>query len=93
MAMRKIFKYVIPGMVLAAGLFLTPQKSAANPDFTKRTAKKCVYCHIGDWTSGKYTEAGLYYKDHSSFKGYVPNAEAPPQNPGAPSKDKTAPKP
>jgi hypothetical protein len=86
--MRKMLKYVIPGLVLAAGVFLTPQKSAANPDFTKRTAKKCVYCHIGDWGSGKFTDAGIYYKDHATFKGYVPKEQSPQQNSGTQSKDK-----
>jgi hypothetical protein len=81
--MKKICQYAVPGLVLAAGLFLTPQKSAANPDYTKMTGKKCVYCHIGDWTSGKYTEAGLYYKEHRTFKGYVPK--------GSDQKDQTQP--
>lgn len=93
MVMRKIFKYAAPGLVLAAGVFLMPRESAANSDYTKRTGKKCVYCHIGDWSSGKFTDAGIYFKEHNSFKGYVakpeaPKEEAPAQSPGAQSKDK-----
>jgi hypothetical protein len=70
------FKCILQGMVLAVGLGLLsmPQRSLANPDFTKRTGKKCVYCHVGSWSSGKYTEAGQYFKEHHSFKGYVPKA-------------------
>jgi len=51
-------------MILWVGLevFSVPEHSLANPDFTKRTAKKCVYCHVDEWTSGKYTQAGRYFK-------------------------------
>ena len=57
---------------------LIPQPSRANPDFTKRTGKKCVFCHAGSWDSGKYSEAGRYFKEHHSFKGYIP--KAPPKS-------------
>jgi hypothetical protein len=51
----KRFKCILPGMVLGVGLgvFSLPENSLANPDFTKQTAKKCVYCHTGNWTSKK----------------------------------------
>jgi hypothetical protein len=65
-------------MVLAAGVLLMPRNSAANSDYTKMTGKKCVYCHIGDWSSGKFTDAGEFYKAHKTFKGYVPKESAPP---------------
>jgi hypothetical protein len=60
--------------VLAVGwLAILTKPASANPDWTKKERKQCVYCHIGAWDSGKYTEAGQYYKDHEySFKGYVP---------------------
>ena len=76
----KPFKCILPGMVLALGLgmFFMAQPSQANPDFTKRTGKKCVYCHVGAWDSGKYTEAGQYFKEHRTFTGYVP--KAPPKS-------------
>lgn len=72
----KRFKFLLPGALLAAGLGVVslPQPSRANPDFTKRTGKKCVYCHVGSWDSGKYTEAGQYFKEHRTLKGYVPKA-------------------
>ena len=76
----KRFKCILPGMALAVGLglFTMSQPSQANPDFTKRTGKQCAYCHVGSWDSGKYTEAGQYFKEHRSFKGYVP--KAPPKS-------------
>ena len=75
----KSFTCILPGMVLAVGfgMLCLQQTSTANPDFTKRTGKKCVYCHVGSWDSGKYTEAGQYFKEHRSFQGYV--AKAPPK--------------
>lgn len=82
-------------MILGAALAVTAQDSFANPDFTKKTGKKCTYCHIGDWASQKYTDAGLYYKEHSTFAGYVPKpqqapAEAQPQKASDAPKDKPA---
>ena len=76
----KRFNCIPPGMALALGLawFFLPQPSPANPDFTKRTGKKCVYCHVGAWDSGKYTEAGQYFKEHRTLHGYVP--KAPPKS-------------
>ena len=73
------FKFLVPWAVLAVGLgsISLPQPTLANPDFTKRTGKKCVYCHVGTWDSGKYTDAGQYFKDHHTFKGFIP--KAPPQ--------------
>ena len=86
--MLKLFQYAIPGLVLAAGICLTPKDSAANVDYTKMTGKKCVYCHIGDWTSGKFTDAGIYFREHHTLKGYVPPAKG--YVPPAPPKEKTA---
>ena len=65
-------------MVLVAGMLAIGAKPvAANPDWTKKERKQCVYCHVGAWDSGKYTEAGQYYKDHEfSFKGYVPKTDS-----------------
>ena len=76
----KNFKCILPGMVLAAvfGLFSVPQPSLASPDFTKRTGEQCTYCHVGSWDFGKFTEAGQYFKEHRTFKGYVP--KLPPRN-------------
>jgi len=90
----KRFKFILPEIVLGVGLgvFSLPEDSLANPDFTKRTAKKCAYCHTGNWTSGRYTEAGQYFKVHSTFKGYVPKPPVPQQTPHALSKEKAPPK-
>lgn len=59
-------------MILGMGVFLASQNSNANPDYTKKTGKKCLCCHVGDWSSGQYTDAGKYYKEHRTFKDYVP---------------------
>ncbi len=76
----KRVKFILPGMALTVGLgiFSMPQTSLANPDFTKRTGKKCVYCHVGAWQSGKYTTAGQYFKEHRTLKGYI--VKPPPKS-------------
>jgi hypothetical protein len=58
--------------ILAAGAL------AAQPDYTKKEHVQCTVCHDGSWTSGKYTEAGKYYMEHHTFKGYRP-AKSPPK--------------
>ena len=92
--MIKSLRFTIPGIVLGAGLFLLPQRSPANADYTKMTGKKCVFCHVGDWGSGKFTDAGLYYREHKTFRGFVakdPNStQAPPGQPPPAQKDKPA---
>ncbi len=67
-------------MVLVVGMLaIGARPAAANPEWTKKERKRCVYCHVGAWDSGKFTEAGLYYKDHEfSFKGYVPKPDSDP---------------
>ena len=69
------FKWAIPALLLTAVLFFVPSRSSANPDFTKKTGKKCDFCHIGSWNSGKLTEAGQYYKEHNTLKGFVSNEQ------------------
>jgi len=61
----------IVSFLLAAGLLL------AQPDYTKKEHVQCAVCHDGSWTSGKYTEAGKYYMEHHTFKGYRPTKPPP----------------
>jgi hypothetical protein len=75
MTLKKALKFCMPGLALGFGLLGTALPSMANPDFTKRTAKKCGYCHIESWSSKKYTEAGDYYRVHNTLKGYAPKPE------------------
>jgi len=65
-------KYIAALLVLAAGIVLSSRISEAKPDYTKKTRKPCDYCHNGGWQTGQLTEAGAYYKDHGTFKGYQP---------------------
>lgn len=64
--------WLVPAAGVAAGMVLTSGQSAAKPDFTKKERKACEFCDTGSWTSGQYTEAGIYYRDHHTFKGYQP---------------------
>jgi len=69
------FTWIWAAAVLLGILAIGPKPAAANPDWTKKERKQCNYCHVGAWDSGKYTEAGTYYKEHQySFKGYTPKA-------------------
>ena len=70
------FTRIILGAATGVAILLTPPMATANPDFTKKTGKKCTHCHIGDWSSQQYTDAGKFYREHSTFKGYVPPPES-----------------
>jgi hypothetical protein len=76
-------KWVIPILILTAGLVLSAKISSAKPEYTRRTHKDCEFCHPPD--SRKLTPAGEYFRDHGdSLKGY-----RPPE----PSKEKVSDKP
>jgi hypothetical protein len=57
-------------ILLAALILLRPM--FAQPEYSKKERVQCTVCHDGSWSSGKYTDAGKYYMDHHTFKGYKP---------------------
>ena len=64
-------KWIIPTLILTAGLLLSVKISPAKPEYTRRTRKECEFCHPPN--SRKLTPAGEYYRDHGdSLKGYQP---------------------
>jgi len=69
---KRWLKSLAPALVLMSGVVVLQRDSLALPDYTKKTRKECIYCHERSPSSGKYTEAGEYYKDHGTFKGFVP---------------------
>lgn len=75
----RILNFILPILALmaalAAGIVLTSGLSQAKPDYTKKERRDCVFCHQGSWTSGQYTDAGQYYKDHHTLKGYKPDSK------------------
>jgi hypothetical protein len=72
-------KWMIPTLILAAGLLLSAKISPAKPEYTRRTHKDCEFCHPPD--SRKLTPAGEYFRDHGdSLKGYqLPAKKAEPK--------------
>jgi hypothetical protein len=56
----------------------------ATPEYGRKSGKECNYCH----PAGNYqlTDAGKYYQQHKSLKGYVP-----PVKPDANAKGTTTP--
>lgn len=70
--MLKIFRYMIPAAVFAAGLWMSVTPSQAKPAYAKKEGKSCTYCHV---TAGKpdLNNAGKYYAAHGhSLEGYTP---------------------
>ena len=41
-------KWLIPTLILAAGLLLSAKISPAKPEYTRRTHKDCEFCHPPD---------------------------------------------
>lgn len=54
-------------------LALTPGLAIANPEYSRRTSKDCNYCHPAK--TFQLNDAGKYYKEHKSLKGFVPPPE------------------
>jgi len=61
----------VPALALAC---LAPGLAMANPEYSRRSGKECNYCHPAN--TFRMNEAGRYYKEHKSLKGFVPPADA-----------------
>lgn len=68
-----MLKFVVPAVVLFAGIAVTSTSSYAKPEYVKATKKACAYCHVGDAKvkPAVLTPAGEYYKKNKSLDGYV----------------------
>jgi len=55
-------------VIAIAVLSATP--AFAKPEYTRKTTKGCAYCHKPPGYN--LNEAGKYYADHGSLKGYKP---------------------
>ena len=47
--------------------------ATAKPEYTRRTSKECSFCHMPPGYN--LNEAGRYYQEHRSLKGYVPTTK------------------
>ena len=86
----KRFAWILPVMILGTGMLWMPPESTANPNYTKKTGQKCGYCHVGEWSSGKYTEAGDHFKEHNTLKNFVPKQQNQQASSTAKNGEKTA---
>ena len=63
-------KFVIPAVVLAAGLLINTSASFAKPEDTKKTKKACTFCHVSAKGGKELTDAGKFYKEKKTLEGY-----------------------
>ena len=54
----------------AVVLGLSATSALAKPEYTRKTTKGCAFCHQPPGYN--LNEAGKYYADHGSLKGYKP---------------------
>lgn len=71
----KTAKYFLPVFVLACGVFVSSTVTFAKPDYAKKEAKPCQFCHVdAKKTPKELSEAGKFYSTHDhSLKGYTPS--------------------
>ena len=67
----KLVKFVIPAIVLAAGLMINSSVSHAKVEDTKKTKKPCTFCHVTAKGGKDLTAAGKYYKEKGSLEGFT----------------------
>ena len=67
----KFVKFVIPAIVLAAGLMVNSSVSHAKVEDTKKTKKPCTFCHVTAKGGKDLTDAGKYYKEKGSLEGFT----------------------
>ena len=66
----KALKFTLPALALMAGLLMNSTTSFGKPEFAKKEAKSCTFCHV-KMGSKDLNEAGTYYKAHDhSLEGY-----------------------
>jgi hypothetical protein len=64
----KIFKFVVPALVLAAGLIVSTTTSSATPAIAKKeNVKSCTTCHAKAG-SKDLNDVGKCYKEKKSMK-------------------------
>jgi len=56
--------------VLCCGLLLVPRTTSAKPEYTRMADQECAYCHVPK--TRKLTDAGIYYRQHRTLKGFTP---------------------
>jgi len=56
--------------ILFGLLLLIPKSTSAKPEYSRMTDQDCAYCHVSK--TRKLTDAGVYYRQHRTLKGYVP---------------------
>lgn len=67
----KLIKFVVPAVVLAAGLLINSATSFAKPEDTKATKKPCTFCHVSAKGGKDLTDAGKHYKEKKTLDGYT----------------------
>jgi cytochrome c553 len=48
--------------------------ASAKPEYTRKTTKACAFCH--EPPGYNLNQAGKYYADHGTLKGYKPQPKA-----------------
>ena len=66
----KRLPWVVSSFTFVCVLLLIPSTTTAKPEYTRMTDQDCVYCHVPK--SRKLTDAGTYYRQHRTLKGFVP---------------------
>ena len=68
--MRRVVSSAIACAVALGCVFVNAVPAAAKPEYTRKTTKGCAFCHQPPGYN--LTDAGKYYADHGSLKGYKP---------------------
>jgi hypothetical protein len=70
--MIRSLKILVPGLLLAAGAFMSVTPIQGKPEYAKAEKRSCVTCHVKAG-SKELNDAGVYYRDHNhSLEGYKP---------------------
>jgi hypothetical protein len=82
-------KLTFPLAILAGGLWINTIPLRAVPEYTDKEKKECAFCHpFGDLFA--LNDAGKYYAEHGSLKGFE-DEEPPPPEPAKPESPKPEP--
>jgi len=60
--------WIVSLPLVVGGILLTPAKTSAKPEYGRMTDRDCAYCHVAK--TRKLTDAGTYYRQHRTLKGF-----------------------
>ncbi len=65
----KLIRYILPALVVVAGLVISTTSSYGKAEYTKKEKKPCITCHVKNGAK-ELNDAGKYYEKNKTLEGF-----------------------